>query len=90
MPGRRKHLTVEINLAPGTYDYTASMGGIGSVTRSVDVVAGKVTSLAFMDNPDQYKTPASAGALLYFQGDVTRPGPVVSMDVRDQVTLYLI
>jgi hypothetical protein len=62
---------VEINLAPGTYNYTASVTGIGTVTRSVDVVAGQVTSLGFVNNPDQYHTSASAGALLYFQGDMT-------------------
>ncbi len=62
---------VEINLAPGIYNYTASVAGIGSVTRSVEVVAGKVTSLGFVDNPDQHHTPASAGALLYYQSDMT-------------------
>jgi hypothetical protein len=62
---------VEINLTPGTYDYTASVVGIGTVARSVDVVAGQVTSLGFVNNPDQYHTSASAGALLYFQGDMT-------------------
>ncbi len=39
---------VEINLAPGTYSYTASVPGMtNDISRSVDVVAGKVTSLGF-------------------------------------------
>ncbi len=62
---------VEISLAPGMYNYTASVAGVGNVTRSVEVVAGKVTSLGFVDNPDQHHTPTSAGALLYFENDMT-------------------
>jgi hypothetical protein len=62
---------VEISLAPGIYDYTASVPGIGTVTRSVDVVAGKVTSLGFLDNPNQTNARPAAGALLYFEGDMT-------------------
>ena len=41
---------VEFNLPTGTYSYTASVAGIGSITNSITVVAGRVLSLAFSDN----------------------------------------
>ena len=41
IPGR-----LQINLAPGTYAFTANALGIGT-TRSVDVVAGQVTAISF-------------------------------------------
>ncbi len=41
---------VEFNLAPGSYTYSASVPGISGINNSVDVVAGKVTSLSFQDN----------------------------------------
>ena len=41
---------VEFNLAPGSYTYSASVPGISAINKSVDVVAGKVTSLSFQDN----------------------------------------
>jgi hypothetical protein len=44
---------VEINLAPGTYTYTASVAGMNDITRSVDVEAGKVIGLSFYSgSPD--------------------------------------
>ncbi len=47
-------IQVEINLAPGSYNYTASVAGNHtSINNTIDVVAGKVTSLGFVDNlPD--------------------------------------
>jgi hypothetical protein len=41
---------VEFNLPPGTYSYTASVAGVGSVTNTINVVGGRVISLAFSDN----------------------------------------
>src|SRR5512135_2732804 len=41
---------VEFNIAPGTYSYTASVAGIGTVNGTVTVPAGRVISLAFVDN----------------------------------------
>ena len=42
---------IEINLAPGAYNYTASVAGNHtSINNTIDVVAGKVTSLGFVDN----------------------------------------
>ena len=41
---------VEFNLAPGSYTYSASVPGISGINKSIDVVAGKVTSLSFQDN----------------------------------------
>ncbi len=45
---------VEINLAPGSYNYTASVAGNHTtINNTINVVAGKVTSLGFVDNlPD--------------------------------------
>jgi hypothetical protein len=45
---------VEINLAPGAYNYTASVAGNHTtINNTINVVAGKVTSLGFVDNlPD--------------------------------------
>jgi hypothetical protein len=41
----------EFSLAPGSYDFTASVPGITSVSHSIYVAADKVTSLSFRDNP---------------------------------------
>jgi len=41
---------VEFNLAPGSYNYTASVPGISGINNSFTVTAGKVTSLSFQDN----------------------------------------
>ena len=41
---------VEFNLAPGSYNYTASVPGISAINNSFAVTAGKVTSLSFQDN----------------------------------------
>jgi hypothetical protein len=41
---------VEFNLAPGSYSYTASVPGVTGITNSINVAAGKVTSLSFQDN----------------------------------------
>ncbi len=41
---------VEFNIPPGTYSYTASVVGIGSVNGSVTIPQGHVISLAFVDN----------------------------------------
>jgi hypothetical protein len=38
---------LQTNLAPGTYTYTASVPDIGAISRTIDVVAGRVTSLSF-------------------------------------------
>jgi hypothetical protein len=44
---------VEINLAPGTYTFTASVAGMNDISRSVDVVAGQVVGLSFYSgSPD--------------------------------------
>ena len=45
---------MEINLAPGTYTYSASVAGNHTtINNSIDVAAGKVISLGFVDNlPD--------------------------------------
>jgi hypothetical protein len=43
---------VEFNLAPGTYNWTASvMGNDTVVNGTITVQAGKVTSIGFYDNP---------------------------------------
>jgi len=41
---------VEFNLAPGSYTYSANLPGVSAINQSVDVVAGKVTSLSFQPN----------------------------------------
>jgi hypothetical protein len=42
----------EFSLAPGTYNWTASVMGNDSVVNgTINVVAGKVTSIGFYDNP---------------------------------------
>jgi hypothetical protein len=41
---------VEFNLAPGSYDFTASVPGISAISHSINVAAGRVTSLSFQDN----------------------------------------
>ncbi len=41
---------VEFNLAPGSYTYNASAPGIAPINESVNVTAGKVTSLTFQPN----------------------------------------
>ncbi len=41
---------VQFNIAPGTYSYVASVGGVGSVNGTVTVPQGRVLSLAFIDN----------------------------------------
>jgi hypothetical protein len=41
---------MEINLAPGSYTYSASLPGISAINKSVDVTAGRVTSLSFQPN----------------------------------------
>ncbi len=42
---------IEINLAPGSYNYTASVAGNHTtINNTINVVAGKVTSLGFVDN----------------------------------------
>jgi hypothetical protein len=41
---------VEFSLAPGSYDFTASVPGIASISHSIYVAADKVTSLSFRDN----------------------------------------
>ncbi len=61
---------VEINLAPGTYTYTASVANKGFNTSAVQIAAGKVTSLGFLTNPDQHHTSINL-ALLAFPGDMT-------------------
>ncbi len=61
---------VEINLAPGAYSFTASVANDGIATNSVQVAAGKVTSLGFLTNPDQFHTPIDR-SLLFFQSDMT-------------------
>ncbi len=45
---------LEINLAPGSYNYTASVAGNHTtINNTINVVAGKVTGLGFVDNlPD--------------------------------------
>lgn len=42
IPGR-----LQLDLAPGTYTYTASVPPIGAVTRTVEVTAGRVVNLSF-------------------------------------------
>lgn len=47
IPGR-----LQINLAPGTYAFTANVPNTGVANRTVEVVAGKVTALNFVgDDP---------------------------------------
>ncbi len=47
---------IEINLAPGAYNYTASVAGNHTtINNTIDVVAGKVTSLGFVDNLSDIK-----------------------------------
>ncbi len=47
---------VEFSLAPGTYNYTASVTGNDSILNNTIVVqAGKVASLGFYDNPELAK-----------------------------------
>ncbi len=47
---------VEFSLAPGTYNYTASVSGNEStINNTITVEAGKVTSLGFYDNPELAK-----------------------------------
>jgi hypothetical protein len=41
-PGR-----LQVDLAPGTYNYTANVANIGSTTGTIEVVAGQVTGLSF-------------------------------------------
>ena len=44
-----QHTWFQVFLAPGTYDYTASVPGAQNAqTNSIDVVAGKVTQLGFV------------------------------------------
>jgi hypothetical protein len=38
---------MQINLAPGTYRYTASVPDVGTVNRTIDVAAGQVIGLGF-------------------------------------------
>ena len=42
IPGR-----LQLDLAPGTYTYTASVPPVGSVTRTVEVTAGRIINLSF-------------------------------------------
>jgi hypothetical protein len=42
VPGR-----LQIDLAPGTYSYTASSGNLNDVTRTVDIGTGQIISLSF-------------------------------------------
>ncbi len=41
---------MEINLAPGSYTYSASVPGVAPINESVDVTTGKVASLTFQPN----------------------------------------
>jgi hypothetical protein len=43
IPGR-----LQLNLAPDTYTYTASVAAVGAANRTVDVVAGQVINLSFV------------------------------------------
>ncbi len=44
---------VEFSLAPGTYNYTASIvGNPSTINNTITVAAGKVTSIGFYDNPE--------------------------------------
>ncbi len=57
---------VEFSLAPGTYNYTASVtGNDTTLNETITVVAGKVTSIGFYDNPhksDQDSSRVGHGA----------------------------
>src|SRR5262245_10714171 len=44
IPGR-----LQLNLTPGTYTYTASYPAAGSASRTIEVVAGKITELSFVN-----------------------------------------
>ena len=77
----------QIDLAPGTYDYTANVANVGDVTASVDVVAGKVIGLGFVGadpevvvhNSSREGSDASAHTfltlkntkLIVYEGDMT-------------------
>jgi hypothetical protein len=49
----------QIQLAPGTYAFTASVPDVGTVTRSIDVTAGSVTGLNFYGGSPE--TPLVSG-----------------------------
>jgi hypothetical protein len=73
----------QIQLAPGTYAFSASVPDVGDVTQSIDVTAGSVTGLSFYggspktlleSGDDGGNRPGSTIAfedLLFAQGDLT-------------------
>jgi len=63
----------QIQLAPGTYSFSASVPGIGDVTRSVDVTAGSVTGLNFYGGSP--KTLLESG-----DDGGNRPGPAITFE----------
>jgi hypothetical protein len=63
----------QIQLAPGTYSFSASVPGIGDVTRSVNVTAGSVTGLNFYGGSPK---------TLLVSGDDggNKPGPAITFE----------
>jgi hypothetical protein len=63
----------QIQLAPGTYSFSASVPGIGDVTRSVSVTAGSVTGLNFYGGSPK---------TLLVSGDDggNKPGPAITFE----------
>ena len=60
----------QIQLAPGTYSFSASVPGVGDVARSVDVTAGSVTGLNFYGgSPETLLVSGDDGG--------NRPGPAI-------------
>lgn len=45
---------LQIDVAPGHYTYTASIPLVGSVSRTVDIVAGRVIGLSFFGEPETH------------------------------------
>jgi hypothetical protein len=80
IPGR-----LQLNLAPGTYTYTASVPGVGAAGRTVEVVAGRVINLSFVgrveikednhrsdDDEDKFAfEPLTYDEVLVYQEDIT-------------------
>jgi hypothetical protein len=61
----------QIQLAPGTYAFTASVPDVGDVTRSIDVTAGSVTGLNFYGgSPENLLESGDDGG--------NRPGPAIA------------
>jgi hypothetical protein len=63
----------QIQLAPGTYAFTASVPDVGDVSRSVDVTAGSVTGLSFYGGSP--KTLLESG-----DDGGNRPGNVIAFE----------